>query len=123
VPAQPVNTPEPAHPSVFRLELSGTLQKTTGTVNKQELLRKVKEANPDLTMKATAAALEAVLSVITEALATGEKVTLVGFGTFEARDRKERQGVNPSTGESMTIPAARVVGFRVGNELKARVAG
>jgi DNA-binding protein HU-beta len=123
VPAQPVNSPESAHPSAFWLELSDTLQKTTGTVNKQELLRKVKEVNPDLTMKATAPALEAVLSVITEALATGEKVTLVGFGTFEARDRKERQGVNPSTGEKMTIPAARVVGFRVGNELKARVGG
>jgi DNA-binding protein HU-beta len=92
-------------------------------VNKQELLRKVKEANPELTMKATAAALEAILSVITEALASGEKVTLVGFGTFEARDRKERQGVNPSTGEKMTIPVARVVGFRVGNQLKERVAG
>jgi DNA-binding protein HU-beta len=92
-------------------------------VNKQELLRKVKESNPDLTMKATAAALEAVLSAITEALATGGKVTLVGFGTFEARDRKERQGVNPSTGEKMMIPAARVVGFRAGNELKAKVAG
>jgi DNA-binding protein HU-beta len=123
VPAQLVNAPEPAHSSAFRLELSGTLQKTTGTVNKQELLRKVKEANPDLTMKVTAAALEAVLSVIAEALATGEKVTLVGFGSFEARDRKERQGVNPSTGEKMVIPAARVVGFRAGNELKARVGG
>jgi DNA-binding protein HU-beta len=123
VPAQPVNSPESAHPSAFWLELSDTLQKTTGTVNKQELLRKVKEVNPDLTMKATAAALEAVLSVITDTLATGEKVTLVGFGTFEARDRSARQGVNPSTGEKMTIPAARVVGFRVGNELKARVAG
>jgi DNA-binding protein HU-beta len=123
VPAQLANAPEPAHSSAFRLELSGTLQKTTGTVNKQELLRKVKELNPDLTMKATATALEAVLDVITEALATGEKVTLVGFGSFEARDRKARQGVNPSTGEKMTIPAARVVGFRVGNELKARVGG
>jgi DNA-binding protein HU-beta len=92
-------------------------------VNKQELLRKVKELNPDLTMKATATALEAVLDVITEALASGDKVTLVGFGTFEARNRKERQGVNPSTGEKMTIPAARVAGFRVGNELKAKVAG
>lgn len=92
-------------------------------MNKQELLRKVKEANPDLTMKATAAALEAVLSVITEALANGEKVTLVGFGAFEARDRSARQGCNPSTGEKMVIPAARVVGFKAGKTLKERVAG
>jgi DNA-binding protein HU-beta len=91
-------------------------------MNKSELLTAVKDQY-GINKKDTLAALEAVLSVITEALASGDKVTLVGFGTFEARDRKERQGVNPSTGEKMTIPAARVVGFRVGNELRAKVAG
>jgi DNA-binding protein HU-beta len=91
-------------------------------MNKSELLTAVKDRH-GINKKDSLAALEAVLGVITEALASGDKVTLVGFGTFEARDRKERQGVNPSTGAKMTIPAARVVGFRVGNELKARVGG
>jgi len=92
-------------------------------MNKQELLHKVKEANPGMTMKVASAALESILSVIAGALANGEKVTLVDFGTFEVRDRLPREGRNPATGEAMTIPASRVPSFKPGKALRGKVAG
>ncbi len=86
-------------------------------MNKSELVVSVaKETN--MTKKAASEAVEATLSVIQDALARGEKVTLVGFGTFDVRDRKERQGVNPSTGERITIPATRVPVFKAGKALR-----
>ena len=54
-------------------------------------------------------------------LAVGEQVKLSGFGNFDLRDKKERPGRNPKTGESILIPPRRVVTFRAGNTLKARV--
>ncbi len=54
-------------------------------------------------------------------LAVGEQVKLSGFGNFDLRDKKERPGRNPKTGEKVTIPARRVVTFRPGQKLKARV--
>ena len=54
-------------------------------------------------------------------LAVGEQVKLSGFGSFDLRDKKERPGRNPKTGENMLIPPRRVVTFRAGNKLKARV--
>jgi DNA-binding protein HU-beta len=89
-------------------------------VNKSDLINAVaKEAN--LTKKAASDAVEATFSAIQDALAKGEKVTLVGFGTFEVRERKERQGVNPSTGEKITIPATVVPAFKPGKNLKEAV--
>ena len=58
---------------------------------------------------------------IIKSVASGEKVTLVGFGTFEARQRKARQGRNPKTNEVLHIPAKRVPGFRVGKEFSEAV--
>ncbi len=54
-------------------------------------------------------------------LAAGEQVKLSGFGNFDLRDKKERPGRNPKTGEEVPIPARRVVTFRAGNKLRARV--
>ncbi len=86
-------------------------------MNKSELVVSVaKETN--MTKKAASEAVEATLSVIQDALARGEKVTLVGFGTFDVRDSKERQGVNPSTGERISIPATRVPVFKAGKALR-----
>ena len=56
-------------------------------------------------------------------LAVGEQVKLSGFGNFDLRDKKERPGRNPKTGESIPIPARRVVTFRAGNKLRALVEG
>lgn len=79
-------------------------------------------ATPDLTKKAVGEVVAAVFDTIAAALASGEKVTLVGFGSFEAKQRKERLGRNPKTGEEMTIPAAMVPRFSPGKEFKAKVA-
>ena len=64
----------------------------------------------------------AVLEHIVAATAAGEKVTLVGFGTFEARARAAREGRNPATGESLQIAATRGVGFKAGSTFKQKVA-
>jgi len=89
-------------------------------VNKTELIARVAEKT-SLTKKAAGDAVEAVLDTISEALASGEKVTIVGFGTFEVRDRAARRGVNPATGEAIEIPASRVPAFKAGKALKEAV--
>lgn len=62
--------------------------------------------------------LNVITDRITQALSEGESVTLIGFGTFEVRNRAERQGKNPQTGEPLTIPAAKVPAFKPGKGLK-----
>lgn len=89
-------------------------------MNKTELISSVAEKT-DLTKKDAEKAVNAVFAAIEEALARGEKVQLVGFGTFEVRDRKERTGRNPQTGEEITIPAAKVPAFKAGKSLKEAV--
>lgn len=91
------------------------------TVNKSELIARVADKT-GLTKKAAGDSVEAVLNTIEEALANGEKVTLVGFGTFEVRSRAARKGVNPATGASIDIPATKVPTFKAGKALKEAVA-
>ena len=76
----------------------------------------------DLTKKDVGAAVDAVLDVITEALQKGEKIQLVGFGSFDVKDRAERTGRNPQTKQEIVIPAARVIQFKPGKALKDAVA-
>ena len=76
----------------------------------------------DLTKKNSEAALAAVLESITEALENGERVVLVGFGTFEVRARAARTGINPQTKKTIKIPAAKVPAFKAGRALKDAVA-
>nr|MCP3865561.1 HU family DNA-binding protein [Aestuariibacter sp.]MCP4060072.1 HU family DNA-binding protein [Pseudoalteromonas sp.] len=69
--------------------------------------------------KATAGkALDATTAAITEALASGESVALIGFGTFSVKERAARNGRNPQTGETITIAAAKIPSFKVGSQLK-----
>ncbi len=68
-------------------------------------------------------ALTAVLDIVTEQLAKGEKISFTGFGAFEVSERAARTGRNPKTGESLQIAAARVPKFSAGASLKATVAG
>ena len=89
-------------------------------MTKVELIAAV-ATNAGLTKKDAEKAVSATLDVITEALKNGEKVSLVGFGTFEVRERKERQGRNPQTREPMTIPASKLPAFRAGKALKDAV--
>lgn len=89
-------------------------------MNKSELIAKVAEKT-GLTKKAAGDSVEAVLGSIEEALAQGSKVTLVGFGTFEVRERAARKGVNPATGETIDIPSSLVPAFKAGKALKEAV--
>lgn len=92
-------------------------------MNKQELVDAIVTKNPDLTKKAASEAINATLDAISEALAKGESVQLIGFGTFEVRATQARTGRNPSTGEPLNIAAGKKVGFKVGKVLKDLVAG
>ena len=75
----------------------------------------------DLSKKDSEAAVAAVIDGITDTLAKGDKVQLVGFGTFEVRHRKARDGRNPSTGETIKIAAQNVPAFKAGKALKDQV--
>ncbi|MEM6432275.1 MAG: HU family DNA-binding protein [Cyanobacteria bacterium P01_D01_bin.115] len=90
-------------------------------MNKGELVDKVAEKS-GVTKKQADAVISAATDAITEAVSGGDKVTLVGFGSFERRDRKEREGRNPKTGEVMVIPAAKVPAFSAGKAFKQAVA-
>lgn len=90
-------------------------------MNKTELIAAVAEKT-DLSKKDADAAVSAVLGAITDALKAGEKIQLVGFGTFEVRNRAAKQGRNPRTGETMTVPASKVPAFKAGKALKDAVA-
>lgn len=89
-------------------------------MNKSELIAQVAEKT-GLTKRAAGDSVEAVLSAIQEALQKGEKVTLVGFGTFEVRNRAARKGVNPATGATIDIPESKVPAFKAGKALKEAV--
>ncbi len=89
-------------------------------MNKGELVDKVAE-KADVTKKQADAVLTAAIESIMEAVSEGDKVTLVGFGSFEPRERKEREGRNPKTGETMTIPASKVPAFSAGKLFKDKV--
>jgi len=89
-------------------------------LNKAELIGSVAE-KASMPKKDAEKAVNAVFASIEEALANGEKVQLVGFGTFEVRDRAARTGRNPQTGEEIQIAATRVPAFRAGKALKGAV--
>lgn len=89
-------------------------------MNKGELVDQI-AAKANVTKKDADLVLTAMLEVILESVAKGEKVTLVGFGTFEARDRQAREGRNPSTGKPIKIPATRVPAFSAGKQFKEKV--
>ena len=89
-------------------------------MNKTELIEAV-VAKAGLTKKDADAAVKATFEAITEAMAKGDKVSLVGFGNFEVRDRAERTGKNPQTGEEVKIAACKVPAFKAGKALKDAV--
>ena len=91
-------------------------------MTKKELAAKVAES-ANLTLKQANAAVDAVLTGITDAVAAGDKVSLAGFGTFEKKHRDARTGRNPHTGEAVEIPAADVPGFKAGKAFKDKVNG
>ena len=89
-------------------------------MNKGELVDAIAE-KANVTKKEAETVLTATLDIIVEAVTSSDKVTLVGFGSFEKRERAQREGRNPKTGESMTIAATTVPAFSAGKTFKATV--
>lgn len=90
-------------------------------MTKTDLINAVAE-KAGLTKKDADKAVSAVIDAITEALAKGDKIQLVGFGTFEVRERAAKEGINPATKQKMNIPAKKVPAFKAGKALKDVVA-
>ena len=86
-------------------------------MNKTELVAAI-AAKEGIEKKCAEKAVNAVVAAITDALANGEKVQLVGFGTFEVRERAEKAARNPKTGEAITVPATKIPTFKAGQGLK-----
>lgn len=89
-------------------------------MNKEQFVKKVAE-KAGVTQKEANAVVSAAIEAIKEVLANGEKLQLVGFGTFAVKDVAERKGRNPKTGEEIVIPATKRPIFRAGQTLKSLV--
>lgn len=89
-------------------------------MNKTELVAEV-AAQTGFTKKDSEKAVNAFFATVEKALAAGDKVQLVGFGTFEVRERQARKGRNPQTGAEINIPATKVPAFKAGKVLKDSV--
>ena len=89
-------------------------------MNKSELIAKIADV-AGLSKADAKKALDATVDVLKEALVAGEKIQLVGFGTFAVADRPAREGMNPATKEKIQIPARKVAKFKAGAELSEAV--
>ena len=89
-------------------------------MNKEQLVKAI-AAQTNQSQSVITKVLNAMTETIVETVADGDKVTLVGFGSFEPRPRKERNGKNPQTGEPLTIPATTVPVFSAGKAFKEKV--
>ena len=89
-------------------------------MNKSDLVAIVAE-KMEVTKKDAEVSLNAVVEAITESLVKGEKIQLIGFGSFEVRKRAARKGRNPQTNEKIKIPASKVPAFKAGQALKDAV--
>lgn len=89
-------------------------------MNKSELIDAI-ASHANLSKADAGRGLDGILSAISSALKAGDVVSLVGFGSFEAKERAERKGRNPQTGAEITIPAAKIPGFKAGKALKDSV--
>lgn len=89
-------------------------------MNKADLVNAI-ATKTGASKKGAEESLNAIVSVVTDALVKGDKVQLVGFGTFETRTRAARKGHNPQTGAEMKIPACKAPSFKAGKALKEKV--
>ncbi|MFC6335163.1 HU family DNA-binding protein [Paenibacillus septentrionalis] len=89
-------------------------------MNKTDLINNIAEKN-GLTKRDVETVINGFLAEVTDALASGDKVQLIGFGTFETRKRSGRVGRNPQTGEDINIPETTVPAFKAGNKLKEAI--
>ncbi|HEU5103767.1 MAG TPA: HU family DNA-binding protein [Roseiflexaceae bacterium] len=91
-------------------------------MQKTDFVKSVAE-RANVSQKEAKQVIDAALDIITESLKGGEKVTLTGFGTFEVRQRQEREGVNPQTRQKIKIAATKTPGFSASSTLKEAVKG
>ena len=89
-------------------------------MNKQELVNAIANET-GLSKKDTEATINSFVNVVSNALVNKDKVQLIGFGTFETRERAARTGKNPQTGEALNIPACTAPAFKAGKALKEKV--
>ncbi len=89
-------------------------------MNKTELVAAV-AAKAEISKKDADKAVAAVIDAVTDALKAGDKIQLIGFGTFEVRERAAKEARNPRTGETIKVPATKVPAFKAGAALKAAV--
>jgi len=85
-------------------------------MNKTELINQIAES-ADISKKAAGDALQGFMSAVTETMQKGDKLSLIGFGTFSISERSARTCRNPQTGKEMKVPAKKVVKFKVGSKL------
>ena len=90
-------------------------------MTKRELIEKLAQKVEGLSLKDAELVVDTIFQAMTEALARGERIEIRGFGSFEVRQRRARQGRNPKTGEQVFVPEKRVPFFKVGKELRLRV--
>jgi DNA-binding protein HU-beta len=116
-------------PSPTRLPISTKIPKTrppsgglTRTMNKADLVNLV-AARTELTKTEVSLVVDAAIETIIDSVVEGKKVSILGFGSFEPRERSARQGLNPKTGDKIKIPAKRVPAFTAGKLFKDRVQG
>ena len=86
-------------------------------MNKNELIRETSN-NAGITIKEATTAFDAVVKAITDGLKNGEKIQISGFGTFEVKEKPERDGLNPKTGEKIKISASKLPAFKFGKAFK-----
>lgn len=89
-------------------------------VNKSEFIKSLAEKT-EMTQKDAAKALDAMVDTIKETLGKGDKVQIIGFGSFEVRDRKERKVISPASKQEIIVPATKVPAFKPGKSLKEAV--
>ncbi len=92
-------------------------------MTKTDLIEKVSEKTAGLTKKQTEIVVNMLFDSMKEALAMGDKIEIRGFGSFRIRNRRNREGRNPKTGETVAVPEKRVPFFKAGKELKELVDG
>jgi integration host factor subunit beta len=90
-------------------------------MTKAQLIEKVSEQTPALTKHQTEVVVNAIFNSIKDALSKGDKIEIRGFGSFRLRHRRMRDGRNPKTGASVSVPAKKVPFFKAGKELKELV--
>jgi len=89
-------------------------------MTKRELIEKLADQIKDLSLKDAEIIVNTVFDTMTDALASGDRIEIRGFGSFQVKERRSREGRNPRTGEKVAVESKRVPFFKVGKELKER---